>query len=146
MTELTQQDRLLWMAALGQHLATVLTPLLPGERELVATGTELAVMVRRANAPLKVALTFPLPTPGDASVLGAAAVDEVLRDLQDEIVIHLGQTWPTASDGRMLRAVARPAGDDAIELAFEPRPGDAAEALTLEAFVPPPVGHVRTAG
>lgn len=145
MPELTQQAGRIWMAALAEHLASVLTPLLPPDRELVATGTELAVMVRRDGAPLKVALTFPLPAPGEASVLDAETVDEVFRDLQDEIVLHLGHTWPTDPDGRMLRATARET-DGAVGLAFEPPSNDSAQALELEAFFPPAVGGARAAG
>lgn len=142
MTELTQQERLAWMGALGQHLASVLSPLLPPERELVATGPELAVMVRRPDAPLKVAVTFTLPTPSESSVLGAAVADEVLRDLQDEIVLHLGETWPTDEDGRMLRATARSSGD-AVALSFESVSGEVRE---LPPFVPPPLANARVAG
>lgn len=145
MTELTQQERLVWMGALAEHLATVLTPVLPPERELVATGAELAVIVRRPNAPLRVASTYPLPTPGESSVLGADAVDEVLRDLQDEIVLHLGEAWPTAESGQMLRARARPS-DDAVAISFEASPGDREGALVLEPFVPPARGKARVAG
>ncbi|WP_433784430.1 hypothetical protein ACQPX6_29800 [Actinomycetospora sp. CA-101289] len=145
MPELTQQAGRIWMAALAEHLASVLTPLLPSDRELVATGAELAVMIRREGAPLKVALTFPLPTPGEAPVLDAETVDEVFRDLQDEIVLHLGETWPTAPDGRVLRARARET-DGAVGLGFEPTSGDPAQALALEVFVPPSVEGPRAAG
>jgi hypothetical protein len=92
-----------------------------------------------------VALTFPLPAPGEASVLDAETVDEVFRDLQDEIVLHLGETWPTAPGGRMLRATARES-DGAVDLGFEPTSGDSAEALELESFVPPGIGGARVAG
>jgi hypothetical protein len=52
-------------------------------------------MIRREGAPLKVAVAFHLPAPGEASDLDAETVDPVFRDLQDEIVLHLGKTWPT---------------------------------------------------
>lgn len=146
MSDLQQLFRMTWMGALGQHLAAVVTPLLPADRELVATGTELAIMVRRDGSPLRVAVTHQLPTPGEASVLDAAAADEVLRDLQDEIAIHLGEAWPVSTGGQPLRAVARPSGE-AIGLFFEPRSGDVAETLTLDPFVPPPpLEEARIAG
>ncbi|GAA4943652.1 hypothetical protein EV188_104349 [Actinomycetospora succinea] len=146
MTELQEMHGIAWVAALGQHLAAVVTPLLPGDRELVATGSELAVMVRRDGAPLRVATSYRLPTPSARSVLDAGAVDEILRDLQDDIAVHLGCAWPTAASGTTLSAVARDA-DGVIEIAFEPRRGDPAEAIVLEPFVPPPPpDEARVAG
>jgi hypothetical protein len=45
----------------------------------------------------------------------------------------------------MLRARAR-AFDTAVSIAFEPASGDLAEALELEAFVPPTSGSTVAAG
>jgi hypothetical protein len=145
MSDLQQMQRLTWMSALAQHLARTITPFLPADRELIATGMELAVVVRREGAPLRVATTHQLPTPGEASILDADAADEVLRDVQDEIALHLGAAWPLSTQGTGLRAVARPDGD-AIALAFEPRSGDPAEALVLEPFRPPSPDGTRIAG
>ncbi|MEJ2865679.1 hypothetical protein [Actinomycetospora flava] len=146
MTDLQHLFGMTWMAALGQHLARVLTPLLPADRELVATGLELAVMVRREGTPLRVGTTMQLPTPGSASVLDAAAVDEVLRDVQDEIAIYLARAWPDPVAGRALHPAAR-SSCEVIALSFEPRSGDATESVVLEPFVPPPPpDEARVAG
>ncbi|WP_345411406.1 hypothetical protein [Actinomycetospora chlora] len=91
------------------------------------------------------AATHQLPTPGEASTLDAGAVDEVLRDLQDEIALHLGEAWPLSARGTALRGVARPAGES-IALAFEARSGDSADSLVLEPFVPPSPDGTRIAG
>jgi hypothetical protein len=126
--------------ALGEHLARVLTPLLPADRELLAVGPTLAVVVRRDGEPLRVAVTHPLPAHVDR-----AGVDEVLREVQDEIALHLGSAWPVSSRGTALRAVARTSGD-AIALSFEPRSGDPSESLVLEPFRPPSPDGTRVAG
>ena len=137
MTDLQHVYGRMWVSALGEHLARVITPLLPEGEELVASGSELAVMVRREGTPLRVAMSFQLPTPGPASALDAAAVEEVVRDLQDEIAIQVAQVWPASPSGHGLHPKARSSGT-AIALSFEPRSGDAAGTIVLEPFVPPP--------
>lgn len=146
MDDLLNLWRLSWVGELGRHLARVLTPLLPDDRELLATGTELAIVRRTEDAPLAVAVTYPLPTPGEGAVLDAGAVATVLGEVQDEIALHLARAWPVSDSGAALTAQARPSGD-AIALSFEPRSGDAEDTIVLPPFMPPPpLENARVAG
>ena len=145
MADLEQMWRETWMTELGKHLAAELTPLLPADRELVLTGRELAIMIRRDGAPLRAAVTHSLPVPGEHVDLGAAAAEQVLSELQDEVAVHLSRAWPVNDDGVSLHASAADAGDR-IALAFVPRAADSTDAVVLAPFVPPQLDRARAAG
>ena len=144
MSDLQQLWRMSWVGELGRHLASVLTPLLPDDRELVSTGHELQVMVRRAGAPLSVARGYALPVPNEHANLDAVAVAYVLGDVQDEIALHLGRAWPLGESGAALTATATETSDG-VALSFVSRTSD--EEIQLAPFrPPPPLGEAVVAG
>lgn len=144
MSDLQQLWRLSWIGELGRHLADELTPLLPDDRELVAGPRELDVMIRRADAPLRLATSYLLPVPNEHALLGAVAAGRILSDVQDEIAIHLARAWPVGDSGAALTATATES-PEGIALAFVSTTGD--EEIRLAPFRPPPgLDEARVAG
>ncbi|WP_433802584.1 hypothetical protein [Actinomycetospora sp. CA-084318] len=129
-----------WMASFGRHLATQLTPLLPAEHELVAMGRELSLIVRRDGAPLRIAVSYELPMPAPGAVLTAAAAEQLLGEVQDEVAQFLTRTWP---GDRGLHPRADDA-DGAIAMRFSARDGSGA--IELAPFVPPSTADAVAAG
>ena len=144
MNDLQQLWRLQWMGELTRHLAAELTPLLPDDREVMATPQELSVVVRREGAPLRVATSMQLEPPGEGAVLDVRVASYLIRDLQDEIAIHLGRAWPVGDSGAALTGTATES-PDGIALSFVSRAGD--EEIRLAPFRPPPgLDEARAAG
>ncbi len=135
-----------WLADLARYLASAVSPLLPAEREVVASGLQLSLVERRPDEPLVVALTMTLPVPDEESQVSARTAARVLRALQDEIALHLSRAWPLSRSGTALHVDVRET-DVGIEMRFVSKSPNADDFLPLGTFVlPSPPARTVIAG
>jgi hypothetical protein len=127
------------------HIVDQLNPLLPEHLALMAAGSQV-VLSTTDGRPVVVATETPgVPAEVERSDL-AAVTAGILADVQDLVVTHLREPWPSTAAGRTTYPAAELVGTSLV-LQFSARDGADAGAIVLEAYrVPEDPPQVVVAG
>lgn len=132
-----------WTTAVAVHLVGALTPLLPGDYELVSAGLHITLIRRSGSGPGTTVVSTEVPVrPAERDP--QASVAYALGDLQDLVIGHLHQPWPADDTGRGLYPWAEQDGDR-VGVGFADTDGN--NVLPLPPFpLPPEPSGIHAAG